>query len=212
MVNLVDSKKINEILMIIICLIFYYLVVKYNYKSELDSIVKDKDMIKIKLILSLLLLFYNFYDKTFKNNKTFKDIIIENYPIISESLAIAFLFSLSLLRVNKNILYPFLIIFLRSYLVKKSDKFNKDDIFSYVQIFSLLYSFIMILYKSINKSLPIIKIDNSNIIQHFINLGIGTIIINKYMNDREYDLITLAYQVMIYTSLYKHTILNINEI
>jgi hypothetical protein len=212
MVNLIDSKKINNIILIIIYLVFYYLIIKNNYKSEMKQIFRDKDMNKIKIIMTLLLLFYNFYDKTFKNKKkSTTDIIKENYFIISDSLSIAFLFSLSLLSVNKKILYPFLIIFFRSFLLKRSDKFNKNDIFSYIQILFLLFPFIMIIYKSINQSLPIVKIDNSNIVQHFINLAIGTLIINKFMDDRDYDLITLAYQVMIYTALYKHTILNIDE-
>lgn len=206
--NLIDNQKINNTILTIICLIFYFLVIKDSYKLELKAIFENQDLKKIKLIFLIILLIYYFYKKTFKEKKkSVKSLVIENYSKVVESLCIAFLFSISLLLVNKPILYPFIIIFLRSYLIKKSDKFNPKDIFCYIQIFNLLLPTIILIFKIITKSKKYTDINNSNIKQIFINLGIGTIIINKYMDDRDYDLITLAYQVMIYTSLYKYTIL-----
>lgn len=206
--NLVDSEKINNIILAIICLVFFYLIVKDSYKSELKEIFENYNLKRIKLMFSVILLIYNLYDKTSKEkNKSTKTLIKENYSKVTDSLSIAFLFCITLLVVKKPIFYPFIIILLKTYLIKKTDKFNPKYISHYLQIFSLLLPFLTLLFNSISKSKPFINIDKSNIIQHFINLGVGTIIVNKYMNDRDYDLITVAYQIMIYTSLYNYTIL-----
>lgn len=205
-----DIKKINNVILTVIYLFFFNLLVKNNYKSEIDSIFKDRNLKKIKLIFSIILSIYYFFDAIYKE-KNKKNIIKNNYYKIVDSLSVSFLFCITLLLTDKPIFYPFIMIFLRTFLIKKDKKFNSRNIFDYIKIFFLLQPFLTLVFNSLRKPKEYINIDKSNIMQHIINFAIGTIIIDKFMNDREYDIITLSFQIMIYTSLYNYTILGFED-
>lgn len=205
-----DIKKINNVILTVIYLFFFNLLVKNNYKSEIDAIFKDRNLKKMKLIFSIILSIYYFFDAIYKE-KNKKNIIKNNYYKIIDSLSVSFLFCITLLLKDKPIFYPFIMIFLRTFLIKKDKKFNSRNIFDYIKIFFLLQPFLTLIFNSFKKPKEYINIDKSNIMQHIINFAIGTIIIDKFMNDREYDIITLSFQIMIYTSLYNYTILGFED-
>ena len=164
-------------------------------------------LIVITIALGVILIMRNIYKIYKSKRKTNFNRLLNR---LNDSFFVAFIFSLSVLISSsirdkpnyKMTMITFIIIFLKSFVVKGFDKFESNNIFHYL-VFALLI--IPLLSMFMNENNMSFEFNKTNLIISIINACISSLAMKTLINNKQISVISILIQLSYYTYLFNIT-------